>query len=160
MVVKIARRQGKKGLTRLLCLFFLKMVSVVKHFHFTTEHFIPTLVQGDDNNDAAVNGQARRSQSPIHQSCKGLPPLCVVTSEHEAVYDMTCILVNRARSEGVPVTMGVWKCMCHVFSILHGFLPEGQISMDFVVEWIQERQAELQKQAASEKFVMVEADVS
>jgi acetyl esterase/lipase len=113
--------------------------------------FIPILTDQDhpptqendnskDNDNYTANRMARRKQSPIHQSCQGLPPLCVITSQHEAVYDMTCELVNRARSEGVSVTMGMWKYMCHVFEILHGFLPEGQICMDFVVEWIQEQQ--------------------
>ena len=66
----------------------------------------------------------------------------VVSSEHEAVYDMTCDLVNRARSDGVLVTMGVWKYMCHVFALLHGFFPEGQLCLDWVVEWVNEQHKE------------------
>jgi monoterpene epsilon-lactone hydrolase len=81
------------------------------------------------------NGR-RRDYSPVYTSMEGLPPLCVVVSEHEAVYDMTIELVNRARAQGVPVTLGVWKYMCHVFSFLWGFVPEAQISMDFVCQWI------------------------
>lgn len=115
------------------------------------KNFIPTLEQeqqqeGDNQNAARDDCTARRTQSPIHLSCKGLPPLCVVASEHEAVYDMTCTLVNQARSEGVPVTFGVWKFMCHVFTILHGFLPEGQLSMDFVVDWIRKEQEKRQQE--------------
>jgi len=106
------------------------------------EDFIPTLEKDDNDTDdpATKNRKARHRQSPIHQNCTGVPPLCVIASQHEAVYDMTCDLVNRARSEGVEVTMGMWKYMCHVFGILHGFLPEGQLCMDFVVAWIQEQQ--------------------
>jgi monoterpene epsilon-lactone hydrolase len=84
----------------------------------------------------------RREYSPIHRSMKGLPPLCVIVSEHEAVYDMTIQLVNNARSDGVKVTVGVWKYMCHVFSFLLGWVPEGRISMDFVVDWLLEQAEE------------------
>jgi monoterpene epsilon-lactone hydrolase len=82
-----------------------------------------------------VNGD-RKEYSPVHRSFEGLPPLCVVVSEHEAVYDQTIALVNSARSKGVPVTLGVWKYVCHVFCFLNGFVPEGQQSMDFVCDWI------------------------
>jgi acetyl esterase/lipase len=83
-------------------------------------------------------GDPRREYSPINRSMVGLPPLCVIVSEHEAVYDMTIDLVNRARSDGVKTTVTVFKYMCHVFSFLHGFIPEGRISMELVADWIVE----------------------
>lgn len=78
----------------------------------------------------------RRRTSPVYRNMQGLPPLCVVVSEHEVVYDQTVLLVNRAREAGVQVTLGVWKFMCHVFCFLSSFVPEGQQSMDFVCDWI------------------------
>jgi acetyl esterase/lipase len=80
----------------------------------------------------------RKEYSPVYGSMKGLPPLCVVVSEHEAVYDMTMEVVNRARKDGVLVTVGIWKYMCHVFTFLWGFIPEGKQSMDFACNWIRE----------------------
>lgn len=74
--------------------------------------------------------------SPLHRSCRGLPPLCVVVSEHEAVYDMAVTLINRARSEGVSVTVGCWKYMCHVFPLLDLFIPEGRQAIDFMCQWM------------------------
>eukprot|EP00977_Amphora_coffeiformis_P027655 scaffold34630_cov185-Amphora_coffeaeformis.AAC.1 len=50
----------------------------------------------------------RKEYSPIYQSCKDLPPLCIAVSEHETTFDMTLQLINRARREGVPVTVGCW----------------------------------------------------
>ena len=70
---------------------------------------------------------------------EGLPPLCVVVSEHEAVYDMAMALVNRARAQGVAVTVGVWKYMCHVFTLLPSMLPEGDQSLQFACDWIREQ---------------------
>jgi monoterpene epsilon-lactone hydrolase len=80
----------------------------------------------------------RQEYSPVYRSMKGLPPVCVVVSEHEAVYDMTMEFVNRARTEGVHVTVGVWKYMCHVFSFFWGFVPEGRQSMEFACNWLQQ----------------------
>ena len=85
------------------------------------------------------NGQ-RKEYSPLYRNMDGLPPLCVVVSEHEAVYDMTMEMVNRARNQGVDVTVGVWKYMCHVFSFLWGFVPEGRHSMLFVSNWLNQQQ--------------------
>jgi acetyl esterase/lipase len=70
---------------------------------------------------------------------EGLPPLCIVVSEHETVYDMTIQTVNKARAAGVDVTVGVWKYMCHVFSFMQVFVPEGQLSIDFAKEWIRRK---------------------
>jgi acetyl esterase/lipase len=78
----------------------------------------------------------RRRTSPVHRNLEGLPPLCVVVSEHEVVYDQTILLVNRARDSNVQTTLGVWKFMCHVFCFLSSFVPEGKQSMDFVCDWI------------------------
>jgi acetyl esterase/lipase len=93
----------------------------------------------------------RRAYSPVYQSMKGLPPLCVITSEHESVYDMNVELVNRARAEGVLVTLGVWKYMCHVFGLLWAFVPEGELAMNFVVEWILRQQQQMQQQKEQEQ---------
>jgi len=84
-------------------------------------------------------GYSRKEYSPVYRSCVGLPPLCVIVSEHEAVYDMTIGLVNNARSCGVPVTVALFKYLCHVFPFLWAFVPESKISMDFVVKWICEQ---------------------
>ena len=86
--------------------------------------------------DTHIPTGKRKEYSPVHRSCKGLPPMCVVTSEHEAVYDMAVQFINQARTDGVPVTVGCWKYMCHVFSFLNTFIPEGRQSMEFMCAWL------------------------
>lgn len=123
------------------CLALLLFHQAVQEYGLPyLKDFIPILDEdrtGDMEKDSAI---ARRKQSPIHQSCRGMPPLCVISSEHECVYDQTIELVNRARKEGVEVTVGVWKYMCHVFSLLNMMVPEGQLSIDFAVAWVHEQQ--------------------
>jgi acetyl esterase/lipase len=80
--------------------------------------------------------EQRKKSSPVHRSFRDLPPLCVVISEHEACYDQTIELVHRAREDGVTVHMGVWKYLCHVFPMLSTFIPEGQESVTYMINWI------------------------
>lgn len=77
--------------------------------------------------------------SPVYGNFEGLPPLCICVSEHEVVYDQAMTLAARAKEQGVDVTVGVWKYMCHVFPMFCPFVPEGRESFDFMCKWIQER---------------------
>jgi acetyl esterase/lipase len=80
----------------------------------------------------------RKQASPCFRDFYNLPPMCVVISEHEVVYDQTIVLINAARAQGVQVTVGLWKYMCHVWCFLAGFAPEGEHAMDFVSVWIRD----------------------
>lgn len=81
-------------------------------------------------------GDRRRECSPCYDDCRDLPPLCVIVSEHETVYDQTIHLVNEARKQNVNVTLGIWKYQCHVFCFLAAYVPEGRQAMDFANDWI------------------------
>lgn len=82
------------------------------------------------------NNEQRIAASPVYQSFEGLPPLCVIASEHEAVFDQIYEMVRRARADNVSCTFGVWKYMCHVFPMLQPFIPEGEESFQFMADWI------------------------
>jgi len=75
-------------------------------------------------------------ESPVNRIMEGLPPICLVISEHECCYDMAITLCNRARAAGVNVTLGVWKYMCHVFPMFSAFVPEGRQAVDFMCQWM------------------------
>jgi monoterpene epsilon-lactone hydrolase len=78
----------------------------------------------------------RYEESPVNRSFEGLPPLCLIVSEHECVYDMNIDMCNKAREAGISVDLGVWKYMCHVWPVLTAFLPEARSAIDFVCDWI------------------------
>jgi len=80
----------------------------------------------------------RVKASPVYGDFTGLPPLCIVVSEHEVVYDQAMVLAKRAKDQGVDVTVGVWKYMCHVFPLLCPFIPEGRESFDFMLKFVKE----------------------
>ncbi|KAL7477501.1 hypothetical protein ACHAW6_003306 [Cyclotella cf. meneghiniana] len=74
--------------------------------------------------------------SPVYGNFEDLAPLCVCISQHEVVYDQSMILVQRAIDQGVDVSVGFWKYMCRVFSMLCSFSPEGRQSFQLMSEWI------------------------
>jgi len=104
----------------------------------------------NNSNTKNSNTNGRIQYSPLSHEMNDLPPLCLIASEHEACYDMTIEVVNKVRraktgsnksssgggAGGVDVTIGVWKHMCHVFSMCQAFLPEGKASIEFAKEWI------------------------
>jgi len=115
--------------------------------------FIPP-VGGDHLVDSAAttNTNGRKQYSPLTHEMNDLPPLCLIASEHEACYDMCLQIVNKARGNTTAnttantnsagsgnatyVTIGLWKYMCHVFSMMQAFLPEGKASIEFSKDWI------------------------
>jgi acetyl esterase/lipase len=99
--------------------------------------FIPKV--GEEDELKNYNARGRQEYSPALRAMDGLPSLCFVVSEHEACYDMTIQSINSARAAGVDVTVGVWKYLCHVFSFLHSFVPEGKLSIEFSKEWIRQK---------------------
>ena len=87
----------------------------------------------------AGDAQTRRTISPVHRAFSGLAPLCVLVSEHEAVYDQVKELINRARAAGVEVDVGMWRYLCHVWPMFTAFLPEARSAVDFACGWINDR---------------------
>ncbi|OEU12172.1 alpha/beta-hydrolase [Fragilariopsis cylindrus CCMP1102] len=96
------------------------------------------------NSSSIDNTNGRAVYSPITHDMNDLPPLCLIVSEHEVTYDMTIEIVNMVRrsqknsnkATNADVTIGIWKHMCHVFSMLQAFVPEGRSSIQFAKEWI------------------------
>ena len=86
--------------------------------------------------DTLGSDDALKKESPVYRSMKGLPPLCITTSEHECVYDHNVALCNNARKEGIEVDLGVWKYMSHVWPVWSAFLPEAIQAVDFTCNWI------------------------
>jgi len=80
--------------------------------------------------------EIRYNESPVYRSLEGLPPLCVVVSQHECVFDMNLLLVNKARKAGVDVTLGLWNYMCHVWPMFSAFVPEARQAVDFMSNWM------------------------
>ncbi|MCW8194110.1 alpha/beta hydrolase [Proteobacteria bacterium 005FR1] len=68
--------------------------------------------------------------SPLYADLKGLPPLLVHASESEALRDDSLRLAERAKAQGVDVTLETWPVVPHVWLLFHQMIPEGRESID------------------------------
>lgn len=62
--------------------------------------------------------------SPLYGSFKGLPPLLMQVGTAETLLDDTLRVAEKARAEGVDVTVETYEDLFHVFQQLGGDLPE------------------------------------
>jgi acetyl esterase/lipase len=74
--------------------------------------------------------------SPLFGDLSGLPPTLVQASESEMLLDDARRYVEKARSQGSPVTLQTWPGMVHVWPIFHGLLPEGKQALDQVAKFV------------------------
>lgn len=74
--------------------------------------------------------------SPLFGSFKDFPPLLVHVSDQEILLDDARSLVVAARKEGVKVTFKEFSNLPHVFHIFAAYLPESQIAINEVGEFV------------------------
>jgi len=81
----------------------------------------------------------RRFCSPLHQSMKGLCPLLVSVSEHEALIDEDVQLAAKAKDAGVDVVLSTQPFMCHVYQLFSNLLPEAAKEEARICDWVRSR---------------------
>lgn len=91
--------------------------------------------------DLVLNGHdpADPRASPVFADMRGLPPLYVVASEEEVLYDDNRELVTRARAADVEVTWVSMPGVPHVPTLWAGNLPEADRQVTAIGSWLQER---------------------
>jgi acetyl esterase/lipase len=67
--------------------------------------------------------------SPLFGRLQGMPPLLIYAGENEVLRDDAVRFAEKAREEGVDVTLKVWQGMVHAFPIYAGFVPEGKAAI-------------------------------
>jgi monoterpene epsilon-lactone hydrolase len=76
--------------------------------------------------------------APLYADLAGLPPLLIQAGTAETLLNDSTRLADRARSAGVDATLEVWDDMIHVWQAFALMLPEGQLAIDRIGEFIQE----------------------
>ena len=74
--------------------------------------------------------------SPLFGDYAGLPPLLIQVGEYEIIRDDAARVAERARADGVEVTLEVWEGMFHVFQSHEPLLPEGREAVARMAEVI------------------------
>jgi len=77
--------------------------------------------------------------SPLHQTMKGLCPLCITVSEHECLIDEDRQLATKAKDAGVDVVLSTKPFQCHVYQLLSLFLPEAAQEEARICDWVRAR---------------------
>lgn len=80
--------------------------------------------------------------SPRFGNFNEFPPLLIHTGTDEILLDDSLNLVEKAKKDGVEVTLKLWKGMFHVFSIFPDHTPEGKKSFKEVVAFIHNKWGE------------------
>jgi acetyl esterase/lipase len=74
--------------------------------------------------------------SPVFADYTGLPPLLIQVGEHEVIRDDSVMVAEKARADGVEVTLEVWEGMFHVFQSHDPLLPEAREAIEHIASVI------------------------
>lgn len=74
--------------------------------------------------------------SPLYAELHDLPSLFIQVGTSEMILDDSLRFAEKAKEEGVDVTLDVWKDMPHVFTIFFQFAPESRKGIDRVCDFI------------------------
>ncbi|MHC5539573.1 alpha/beta hydrolase fold domain-containing protein, partial [Singulisphaera rosea] len=75
--------------------------------------------------------------SPVFGDYRGIPPLLIQVGEEEMLRDDSVRVAQKARADGVPVTLEVWPGMVHVFHIRG--LPESREAVRHMAEFMRSK---------------------
>ncbi len=74
--------------------------------------------------------------SPLYGNLEGLPPLYLQVGTNEILLDDSVQFAEKAKREGVEVTLDIWEDMIHVFPAFAAFASEGQEGVEKIGEFI------------------------
>ena len=75
--------------------------------------------------------------SPVFGEYRGIPPLLIQVGEEEMLRDDSVRVAQKARADGVPITLEVWPGMVHVFHVRG--LPESREAIRHMAVFIQSK---------------------
>lgn len=86
--------------------------------------------------------------SPLYGDFRGLPPMLVLASEDEMLFDDSRRMVERAGAAGVDVRFEPRAGMCHVWPLFHPLYPEAGMALRMTGDFVRARTGESKRIAA------------
>ena len=83
--------------------------------------------------------------SPIHGDFHGFPPLLIQVGSEEILLDDSTLLVEKAKSAGVDVTLKIWDDMWHVWQALGDLIPENKKTFEEIGQFVQRQFGRIEK---------------
>ena len=74
--------------------------------------------------------------SPLYADLRDLPPLLIQVGGDEILLSDAIGIAEKARDAGVDVTLDVWESMQHEWQFAADFVPEGQLAIERIGEFI------------------------
>ena len=75
--------------------------------------------------------------SPLCASFRGLPPLLIQVGSTEILLDDARILAEKAKADGVDVTLRIWQGMWHDWQVLGALVPESRQAFEQIGRFLQ-----------------------
>jgi acetyl esterase/lipase len=77
--------------------------------------------------------------SPVLADLKGLPPLLLHVGSTEIILDDVKLIAERAKRDGVEITLRIFEKTPHVVHAFAPYVPEGKYALNEVVEFCEKR---------------------
>ncbi len=90
------------------------------------------------NDYTANHNPAHPLISPVHADLRGLPPMLIQVGSQEILLDDSLRLAEKARAEGVNVSLNIWPGMWHAWHSLGDFMPESRQAFDEIARFTQQ----------------------
>jgi acetyl esterase/lipase len=80
--------------------------------------------------------------SPLYADFHGFPPLFIQADSSEILLDDAKRLADKARADGVDVTLKIWDGMWHAWHALGGLIPEGKKAFEEIGQFLNVHKSE------------------
>jgi len=74
--------------------------------------------------------------SPVYADFHGFPPLLIQVGSEEILLDDARMLADKAKADGVDVTLKIWDGMWHVWQVLGDLVPESKMAFEEIKEFL------------------------
>jgi acetyl esterase/lipase len=74
--------------------------------------------------------------SPVYADFHGFPPLLIQVGSEEILLDDARMLADKAKADGVDVTLNIWDGMWHVWQMLGDVIPENKKAFDEIGKFV------------------------
>jgi len=77
--------------------------------------------------------------SPVYADLHGLPPMLIQVSDNEILLDDSIMLAEKAKADGVDVTLNVWNDLWHAWQSLGDLIPESREAFEEIGSFIKKQ---------------------
>jgi acetyl esterase/lipase len=74
--------------------------------------------------------------SPVYADFHNFPPLLIQVGSDEILLDDARTLADKAKTDGVDVTLKIWNGMFHAWPALGGMIPESKKACEEVKQFV------------------------